>query len=45
MVLIELEEKMGSKIKGGIKREKSDNFYFQEIIKGQPFISFFPYLP
>lgn len=41
MVLIELEEKMGAKIKGGgIKREKSDNFYFQEITKGQPFIRF-----
>lgn len=27
--------------KGEFEREKSDNFYFQEITKGQPLIRFF----
>lgn len=27
--------------KGEFEREKSDNFYFQEITKGQPLIGFF----
>ena len=39
MVCTELEEKMGSKIKGEVK---SGNFYLQEITKGQSSIRFFP---
>lgn len=30
--------------KGEFEREKSDNFYFQEITKGQPLIRFFFFL-